>query len=94
MCIHQSGCFSYNLLTGETISGSNHNPNSIPISLISETSFPKPPFNFSSFTNQSPKDESSLFLVPNQPSSSTKSSIPKFLASLAISFILVSLKSK
>ena len=43
---------------------------------------------------QSPSEQSSLFLSPNQPSSKTNNSIPRLLDSLAISLIFSLLKSK
>ena len=49
---------------------------------------------FSKLQYQSPIEVLALFLLPNQPSSRTSSSMPNFLAEAAISRIVSSLKLK
>ena len=89
-----SGCSLYKSLSSETISGSNQIPNFIPKSLILEIKLAKPPLILFSLTYQSPRPELSESRLPNHPSSKTNISIPIFEASLAISNIFFSSKSK
>ena len=91
---HHSGCSSYRRLAGDIISGSNHMPNFSPRSFIFFTRGESPPRSFSSFTNQSPREERSSFRLPNHPSSITSISIPQSDASFAMASSFSSSKAK
>src|SRR5699024_571308 len=65
--ITHSGCSSNNLLSGDTISGSNQIPKSSPIFFIFFAKFDKPLGNLSLLTYQSPNELEISFLSPNHP---------------------------
>ena len=76
-----------------TISGSNHRPNFIPMSLILPASPVIPSGSLCRLGYQSPREVVSSSRFPNHPSSSTNSSMPSSLALSAMERIFSSSKS-
>ena len=89
-----SGCSRYRSESSFIISGSIHIPNFRPFLFTCSIRLLRPHLILLSFTYQSPRPESSLFLFPNQPSSRTSISMPSEAASSARASIFSSSKSK
>ena len=96
--ITQSGCFVIKSLFGFTISGSNHSPKAIGSFLPASMRGTSPLVNFMGSTVQSPRPALSpvraFWPTPNQPSSSTYSSMPSSWLCFIISVIAISFTRK
>ena len=92
--IAHSGWARYRSLSGLTISGSIQRPKPSPSSVIRRATPSRPSGSLRRSTTQSPSDVVSPSRWPNQPSSSTNSSIPRSRADRAIATSRSASKSK